>query len=373
MKLIKASGILGFAALVSIASPCVQADNSGLYIGANVGQSRSIIDHERIIDGLKKQGFATTSISDEEYDFGYKVFGGYQFNQYFALEGGYFDLGQFGFTANTLPMGPLNGNIRLRGANIDAIGFLPFTEKFSGFARVGLNYADARDSFHGSGLVRVSDPSPQKKAFNYKFGLGLQYEVTQSLAARLEAERYRIDDAVGNKGDIDLVSVGLIYRFNQKAPIVAAPEVVQEPVVVVVPAPVVITAPPPLPTKVTFSADSMFDFDKSTIKPEGKRELDTFASNLKGVDFDVIKVTGHTDRIGRHQYNMDLSTRRATAVKDYMVESTGLPASKINAQGVDGAYPVTKPEDCQGTKVNQKLKDCLQPDRRVEIDVVGTK
>ncbi|MBC7750805.1 MAG: outer membrane beta-barrel protein, partial [Candidatus Saccharibacteria bacterium] len=129
MKLVKASGTLGLVVLVSIASPYVQADNTGWYIGANIGQSRSIIDHERIIGGLQKQGFATTSISDDEYDFSYKAFGGYQFNQYFALEGGYFDLGQFGFSANTLPAGTLNGNIRLRGANLDAIGFLPFTDK----------------------------------------------------------------------------------------------------------------------------------------------------------------------------------------------------------------------------------------------------
>ena len=368
MKLVKASGTLGFAVLVSIASPCVQADDSGWYIGANIGQSRSIIDHERIIGELQQQGFATTSISDDEYDFGYKAFGGYQFNQYLALEGGYFDLGQFGFSANTLPAGTLNGNIRLRGANLDAIGFLPFTEKLSGFGRVGLNYADARDSFHGSGLVQVSDPSPQKKSFNYKFGLGLQYELTPSFATRLEAERYRIDDAIGNKGDIDLLSVGLVYRFNQKAPIAYAPEpvVVQEPVVVV--APVM-----PLPTKVTLSANSKFDFDKTTVKPEDKREIDTFTSQLNGLNFDTVQVTGHTDRIGTHEYNMNLSTRRADAVKGYIVESTGIPSDKINAQGVDGSHPITKAGECPGTKVTQQLIDCLQPDRRVEIEVVGMK
>jgi OOP family OmpA-OmpF porin len=368
MKLVKASGTLGFAVLVSIASPYVQADDSGWYIGANIGQSRSIIDHERIRGGLQQQGFATTSISDDEYDFGYKVFGGYQFNQYLALEGGYFDLGQFGFSANTLPAGTLNGNIRLRGANLDAIGFLPFTEKLSGFVRVGLNYADARDSFHGSGLVQVSDPSPQKKAFNYKFGLGLQYELTPSLATRLEAERYRIDDAIGNKGDIDLLSVGLVYRFNQKAPLAYVPEpveVVQQPVVVV---PVM-----PLPTKITLSANSKFDFDKTTVKPEDKREIDTFTSQLNGLNFDTVQVTGHTDRIGTHEYNMNLSTRRADAVKGYIIESTGIPSDKINAQGVDGSYPITQAGECPGTKVTQQLIDCLQPDRRVEIAVVGTK
>ncbi|GAC1377165.1 MAG: porin OmpA [Aquirhabdus sp.] len=370
MKLVKISGTFGLVALMSFASQFAQADKTGWYIGANVGQSRAEIDDQRIKQDLQRQGFTTTSISDNERDIGYKLFGGYQFNQYFALEGGYFDLGQFDFTANTFPTGTLNGDIRLRGLNVDAVGFLPFTERFSAFGRVGVNYADARDSFTGSGLVRVSDPNPKERAFNYKFGLGLQYELTQSLATRLEAERYRINDAVGNKGDIDLISIGLVYRFNQKSPIVYTPVREPEPTVTPVPLPAPVM---PLPTKVTLSANSKFDFDKASVRPEDKREIDTFTSQLTGLEYETVQVTGHTDRIGTHEYNVDLSTRRADAVKGYIVGSTGIPSSKINAQGVDGAYPVTKLGECQGTKVTQRLINCLQPDRRVEIEVVGTK
>lgn len=368
MKIVKVSGTLGLMAFISLASPLVQADKTGWYIGANIGQSRADIDDQRIKNDLQRQGFTTTSITENEQDFGYKLFGGYQFNQYFALEGGYFDLGEFDFTANTLPTGTLKGDIKLRGLNVDAIGFIPFTARLSGFGRIGLNYAEARDTFRGSGLVVVTHPHPSEEAFNYKFGLGLQYELTPSLAGRLEAERYRIDDAVGNEGDIDLISVGLLYRFNQKAPIVYTPVREPEPIVVPLPPPVM-----PLPTKMTLSAGSNFDFDKATLRSDDKREIDTFTSQLIGLEFDTVQVTGHTDRIGTHQYNMDLSTRRADAVKNYMVGSSGIPSNKINAQGVDGAYPITKPGECTGTQVTQKLIDCLQPDRRVEIEVVGTK
>jgi len=372
MKLVKVSGTLGFVALMSLASPFANADNSGWYIGANVGQSRADIDDQRIKNDLQRQGFTATSITENEQDFGYKLFGGYQFNQYFALEGGYFDLGKFDFTANTFPVGTLKGDIKLRGLNVDAVGLIPFTAKLSGFGRVGLNYAEARDTFRGSGLVHVTNPNPREKAFNYKFGLGLQYALTPSLAARLEAERYRINDAVGNEGDIDLISVGLLYRFNQKAPIVYTP--VREPEQILAPLPAPAPAPVmPLPTKITLSADSKFDFDKATVRPEDKREIDTFTSQLSGLAFDTVQVTGHTDRIGTHEYNMNLSSRRADAVKGYIIGSTGIPSNKINAQGVDGAYPVTKPGECQGNKVTPRLINCLQPDRRVEIEVVGTK
>ena len=123
----------------------------------------------------------------------------------------------------------------------------------------------------------------------------------------------------------------------------------------------------------TFSADSLFDFDKSVVLPAGKQELDKFASDLRNVSFDVIAVTGHTDRIGAHAYNLRLSARRAEAVSAYLVQSGGIAAGKISARGGDGANPVTKPSECPGKKATKALIACLQPDRRVEIEVNGTR
>jgi OOP family OmpA-OmpF porin len=230
----------------------------------------------------------------------------------------------------------------------------------------------------------VLNASPNKSELNYKYGAGLQYDFTESLAMRLEAERYRINDAVGNKGDADLISVGLVYRFGAKTPapapriepIAAAP--VPQPAVVAPPPPppprpAPPPPPPPAPKKVTFSADSLFDFDKSVVKPEGKQHLDKFVADLKGSDYDTIMVTGHTDRIGPHAYNQALSARRAEAVKNYLIVAAGIPAGKIAARGVDGSDPVTKPGDCKGEKKTKALIACLQPDRRVEVEVTGTK
>jgi OOP family OmpA-OmpF porin len=124
---------------------------------------------------------------------------------------------------------------------------------------------------------------------------------------------------------------------------------------------------------VSFSADSLFDFAKDTVRPAGKQALDVFAAELKGAQFDVITVTGYTDRIGSHEYNMKLSTRRAEAVKSYLVEVAQIPADKVTAQGADGSDPVTKPDECPGQKRTPKLIACLQPDRRVDVEVVGSR
>jgi OOP family OmpA-OmpF porin len=383
-ELARASGPLTLLALAAIASPLALADDTGWYGGLNIGQSRAKIDDARISSGLLGGGLATTSITDDDRDTGYKLFAGYKLNRNFALEGGFFDLGKFGFTATTAPAGTLTGNIRLRGLNLDAVGILPITERFSAFGRAGLNYAEAKDSFSGTGAVNVIRPNPSERETNYKFGAGLQYDFTQSLGVRLEAERYRINDGVGNKGDIDLVSVGLVYRFGAKPPAPAPRAMAPAPVAAApAPQPVVVPPPPPpppppaamppAPRKVTLSADSLFDFGKANLRPAGKQELDRFAANLRGVDYNVITVTGHTDRIGSHAYNMELSTRRAEAVKAYLVDSAGIPAGKIVARGTDGSDPVTKPGDCKGKKATKALIACLQPDRRVEVEVSGTK
>lgn len=380
MKIAQVSGTLGVAALAAFAGPYAAAqEDTGWYVGANAGQSRAKIDDPRIINGLSANGFTTTSINDDNRDTGYKVFGGYQFNRNFALEGGYFDLGRFGFQADTLPVGTLNGNIKLRGMNLDAVGFLPFTDKFSAFGRVGADYAQARDAFSGTGLINVTNPSPSKNGLNYKMGVGLQYAFTESLALRLEAERYRIDDAVGNKGDVDLLSLGLIYRFGHATPAVVQTAQAEPVAAYVAPAPepvappIVRPAPAVVLVKVDLAVDSLFDFARAEIKPEGKQTLDKFAADLKGARIDSIKVTGHTDRLGPEAYNLKLSARRADAVKSYLVESDSIAAEKITATGVDGADPVTKPGDCKGAKPTRKLIACLQPDRRVEVEVIGTR
>lgn len=383
MKLACTASLGGLALIGAAVSPLALADEPGWYGGLSVGQSRSRIDNARMAASVLPAGVATQSISEDDRDTGYKIFGGYRVNRNFAIEGGFFDLGKFGFVATTTPPGTLGGNIKLKGVNLDAVGFLPITERFSAFARAGLNHAEARDSFVGTGAATVNNPNPRKRDTNLKYGVGLQYAFNDALAVRLEAERYRINDAVGNKGDVDLISVGLLYTFGRKGQAAAPRAAAPEPAAAVEPrraepmAPIA-AAPQPAPAyaplaKVAFSADSLFEFDKSSMTTAGKQAVDRFASELASMNYEFATVTGHTDRLGTHQYNLELSMRRAEAVKAYLTESAGIPGYKVRTLGVDGAEPVTKPGECVGTVATAELIACLQPDRRVEIEVMGTR
>ena len=128
----------------------------------------------------------------------------------------------------------------------------------------------------------------------------------------------------------------------------------------------------PQPRRVSYSAESFFGFDRAELRPEGKAALDAFAIELAGTSFDTITVQGHADRIGTTAYNQTLSIERAEAVKAYLVGKGTIDASRITATGRSEQEPVTVPEACRGD-VTAALITCLQPDRRVEIEVNGTR
>jgi OOP family OmpA-OmpF porin len=130
-------------------------------------------------------------------------------------------------------------------------------------------------------------------------------------------------------------------------------------------------APKPAAQKVTLSADALFDFNKATLRTEGQQKLDKLVADLKGMKLEVIIAVGHADRLGSDTYNQKLSEKRAAAVKTYLV-GKGVEPNRVYTEGKGEKQPVTKANDCKGPK-SKKVIDCLQPDRRVEIEVIGTK
>lgn len=127
----------------------------------------------------------------------------------------------------------------------------------------------------------------------------------------------------------------------------------------------------PVARRVQFSADSLFSFDKAVIRPDGRAALDTFGRDLQGARYNTISVEGNTDRLGSDAYNQKLSQERADAVKAYLITNSGIDARKITATGRGETNPQTKPEDCKGNKPTPTLIACLQPDRRVDVEVTG--
>lgn len=183
---------------------------------------------------------------------------------------------------------------------------------------------------------------------------------------------------IDQRGLVVKSGAGLCWRTANWTPAMAVmecdPDLVPKPCppapVVAPPAPAK-PAPTPAAKKVTLSADALFDFDKATLRPEGEKKLSDLVASFGGLKLEVIVAVGHADRIGKAAYNQALSEKRANAVKSFLV-SKGVEANRVYAEGKGQTKPVTTPDQCKGG-ASKKVIACLQPDRRVEIEVIGTK
>ncbi|MEX0958592.1 MAG: OmpA family protein [Burkholderiales bacterium] len=364
MKLVKAMGVLGLAAFAAANVPVSAAADSGWYGGLGISQSRAKIHDERITAGLLGAGLTVTSIEDDDRDIGFKLLAGRKFNPYFAVEGGYFNLGEFGFTANTAPAGSLTGNIKLQGLNLDAVGMLPFTQRFSALGRVGATYTQAKDTFTGTGAVAVSDPNPEKSEWNYKVGLGVQYDFTRALAVRGEWERYRVNDAVGNQGDIDMLLVGLVYTFGARAatpppaavaPVAPSPVAAAPAAAAPAPEPVLVIVPIVAKTREYCSIlDIQFEINQYTVQREAEEKIEKVAIFMRKYPETTAVIEGHTDEVGTSADNLRLSQSRAESVVSYLV-SRGIARSRLQAVGYGETRPITDNRTDAGRRLNRRI------------------
>ena len=143
------------------------------------------------------------------------------------------------------------------------------------------------------------------------------------------------------------------------------------------PAPVVVQQPAPqqpvqiVNERINLEADALFKFDKYELKdmlPAGRAKLDQLAVQL--LEWEKrgesrIHLVGHTDRLGSHEYNMTLSQRRAETVRTYLI-SRGVNAATMSAAGAGKLQQI---HQCSDNQPRQALIDCLQPNRRVEVNV----
>ncbi|MBD3800129.1 MAG: OmpA family protein [Campylobacterales bacterium] len=358
----------------------------GFYIGGNVGYATSRVNEtdtaQEACDG--DSACTVTSSSIEENAFGLKPFVGYLFNDYFAVEGGYFNLGEASFKHVTSTGATYKGSAKMQGLNADVVGHLPILEQLTVFGRLGVMYAEVNKEYSYSGGTLyingvAKDMSPGQWGAGLKIGAGVQYDFTPRLGVRGEWEGYHMEEDDSDTGlDMSFWSVGVVYRFgdNPNAPVpppepekvivvkevpvpaepVVVEKVVEKEVVKEVPAePVVIRKPV---ERVVLATDALFDFNKAIVKPEGKAAIRDLVAKLQKDD--KLIVTGHTDSIGSELYNLKLSQRRADAVKNELIVN-GIEAERIKTKAKGESDPVATNGTDEGRAQN----------RRVDIDIIA--
>lgn len=118
----------------------------------------------------------------------------------------------------------------------------------------------------------------------------------------------------------------------------------------------------PTPQSVRLSADTLFDFDQSRLKPSGETALRGLFDKSRGATIEQVRVEGHTDATGPKAYNQRLSERRADAVKDFLV-GLGLSPALIVTESFGEEKPIASNRTREGRAQN----------RRVEVELLGSR
>ncbi|VTU08350.1 major outer membrane protein [Actinobacillus indolicus] len=346
-------------AIASVANAAPQANT--FYVGAKAGWATFHNDINQL--DSKYAGDARYETANDGVGFGinrnsvtYGVFGGYQIVDNLAVELGYDYFGRVRGNEDDV-------RVFKHSAHGAHLSLKPSYEVLNGldvYGKVGAALVRSDYKFYDT----------KEKAHNLKtsllLGAGVEYAILPELAFRVEyqwlnrvgnytkaAVKAGWDDNTTYSPDIHSVSAGLTYRFGQGAAPVAAPEVVTK--------------------NFAFSSDVLFDFGKANLKPAAAQALDAAHTEINGLGLanPAVQVNGYTDRIGKDASNLKLSQRRAETVANYIV-SKGVNPANVTAVGYGEANPVTG-NTCDAVKGRKALIACLAPDRRVEIQVQGSK
>ena len=210
------AGIAGLGATGAMAADAPSTFAGNWYLGGGLGQARAKVDDSTVTSVLSGTGATATATSRNRNSIEGKLFLGYQFNRFIAVEGGYFRLGDFKFDTTTAPAGTLHGEMKNRmGWNLDAVGSVPIVrDKFMLLGRVGVQSSKTYDLFAGTGAAgTLANPAPSRNLVSYKYGLGAEFDFTKNVGTRLEWERYRVSDGFSGKMNADAITASLLYRF----------------------------------------------------------------------------------------------------------------------------------------------------------------
>ncbi|MGB8856386.1 MAG: outer membrane beta-barrel protein [Burkholderiales bacterium] len=210
MNKIKYLPIIAIALFLG-APPAIAAD-AGAYFGVGGGKSNTEGDNFDFSERLKREGFTNVTTTLKFDDLAWKVFGGYQINQYFAIEAAYVSLGKATSTAEALVVDPAafadavaKVQPRLaKGSMISLVGSMPVNPKFFAYAKLGAFHWDAEVGA-STGSVNTLRTTRGNSAV---VALGGEAELGSGWSARGEIERYVIKPDAAN-----VFSLNLVYRF----------------------------------------------------------------------------------------------------------------------------------------------------------------
>lgn len=200
-------------ALAGAAAQAQSPGDRGWYGGIATGQSR--IDFGGSL--LPVAGATVSTVTKNDTDTAYKVFGGYRVNRHLAMEAGFTDFGNFSATRRIIApaAGSVTSNVKSNGAHFDILGIIPASEQFEVFGRLGIIRTRTTNDISTTGAAVLTVPA-HSTDYNVspRIGVGAQLNFSRALGLRVEFERQVIDFQIfSESASIDLVSAALVIRF----------------------------------------------------------------------------------------------------------------------------------------------------------------
>lgn len=170
--------------------------DTGFYLGGSIGNTQFDIDTGPLVAA------GATSVTTDDSDTGWKIYGGYQFHRNWGVEVGYVDLGSVGITGRVGAV-PFTGNADVTAWTLALVGTLPINQSFDIFGKVGLYRWKNKASVSAAGIAAAADDN----GTDGMVGIGLRYNFTKNFGVQVEAEHFAGDDTA------TLYSIGLRFKF----------------------------------------------------------------------------------------------------------------------------------------------------------------
>ncbi|QJC29927.1 porin OmpA [Enterobacteriaceae endosymbiont of Plateumaris sericea] len=323
----------------NVIADTVKNNKNNWYLGSKIGWSQ--------YDNLL--GFS--SINPKDFSkinkLGSGLFLGYKENRYLNFELGYDWLGLISHHYKNT-----TNSFKAQGIQLSTKISYPIFGNLDLYSRLGaiITRIDVKNNYNFYDYFYNATPL---------MSLGGEYKINNNWSSRLEYQFTRKigdNDMVGQETNNSMLVFGLSYFFNKHKPAKIINTILYKRL---------------SNNRFNIKSNIFFKFNDSTLQEQSKRTLDSIIKRLKTINYqnNAIHIVGFTDFIGKKKYNLSLSKKRANIVSEYLV-SKGILKKYLFIQGL-GSIRSEDNTDCKKFNNYQLLKNCLESDRMVEIDISG--
>lgn len=189
------------AAVITLLAAPAWSQDTGFYVGGAFGQAKH------------RDACEDANISCDDKDSGWRIFGGYQFNPYIAVEAAYTDLGESS-ASGVIGGITASANFEVTAWEVAAVGSFPVMDRLSLYGKLGLYRAEVEVSGTATFGGFTVPVSTEESNADVTFAFGVKFNITRSLAVRAEWQRYlNVGGEDTGESEVDLLSIGVLFRF----------------------------------------------------------------------------------------------------------------------------------------------------------------